>query len=221
MTNHDYVLQRFGEGLPPAAHAIAALHWELLPDSPATRFGHRFLERFHYGSLPDKGLISGSVAFVDQVPAGFVAVTGDSDGFMVRALLKSWPALIQTAPLVLGHLGRASKAGIESLRILVSRSRDKASAPIGEILSFGVLPAYRSQEFVNRSGHQIAHDLFDNAISDLEAAGVGRARAVIDADNLLAQVFYQSRGWRLTRQSVPGWATPSVEYTVDLDRRRR
>ena len=86
----DYRIVPFGGGVLPNVRHIARLHAELLPDSPLTKLGAGFMERFFYNVLPKQGLIFGAVAYVDCRPAGFVSATYDSDQLLRRAVRWNW-----------------------------------------------------------------------------------------------------------------------------------
>jgi ribosomal protein S18 acetylase RimI-like enzyme len=80
-------------------------------------------------------------------------------------------------------------------------------------LSLGVLPEFRDPGFVQRTRLRIARELTVSAVKRLSETGKNSVIAIVDFDNLPAQMMYHGLGWRLTRKSVPGWRTPSVEFT--------
>jgi ribosomal protein S18 acetylase RimI-like enzyme len=167
---------------------------------------------FYYRVLPREGLILGAVAYVDQQPAGFVAATHDRSGFMRTALRRYWPHVlwvvgtsVLTAPTALGSVWQA-------WRVMSSRRRAEGDELDGEILSLGVLPAYREPGFIRRSGLRIATDLLDAAVGRLQRMGIQRIGAAVSADNTEAKLFYSGLGWRLHRTGVPGWGPAAVEF---------
>jgi len=110
----DYRLLPFGAGAPAPARDLARLHATLLPASPVSLLGRRFMEDFYYRVLPREGLEFGAVAYVDQKPAGFVAATHDRNGFMRTAVKRYWPhvlwvigASVFTTPKFLGAIWQA------------------------------------------------------------------------------------------------------------------
>src|SRR6185295_6147646 len=78
---------------PDVAVAVAEMHMRLLPKSPAALLGHRFLRDCYYTLLPAHGLIRATAAYVDGLPAGFVAVTRNPNGFMGEAIKHSAPVI--------------------------------------------------------------------------------------------------------------------------------
>ena len=208
----DYRLFPFGAGSDAPAHHLAWLHACLLPESPVSLLGRRFMEDFYYRVLPREGLVFGAVAYVDQQPAGFVAATHDCAGFMRSGMRRFWPhvlwvvgASVLTAPKSVGAVWQAWR---------VMRSRQAESAEFeGEILSLGVLPAYREPGFVRRSGLRIATDLLDAAVDRLRAMGVRHIGAAVRVDNTEAKLFYAGLGWSLHRTSVPGRGPAAGEFT--------
>ena len=208
-------LARFGFGRVPNAHDIAELHAELLPASPISRLGIPFMEKFYYSALPRNGLIFGAVAYIEGEPAAFVSATADAEGFMGRGVRRAFFALIHAVASSLLRRPASSLRGIwEALKLMRHRGSSQA---VGEMLSLGVRAEFRGANFREKTGISLAADLVDLAMANLREAGVGRARVIIDEDNLPSQRFYQKRGWRRTRSSVPGWTIPSVELGIELD----
>ncbi|SRR5712691_503390 len=208
----DYRVLPYGAGAPATVRDLARLHATLLPASPVSLLGRRFMENFYYRVLPREGLAFGAVAYVNEQPAGFVAATHDRNGFMRTAVRHYWPHLlwvigvsVLTAPKSLGAIWQA-------WRVMGSRRRAEGGEPEGEILSLGVLPAYREPGFVRQSGLRIATDLLDVAVGRLRRLGVQHIGAAVSADNTEAKLFYSGLGWRLHCTCVPGWGPAAVEF---------
>jgi ribosomal protein S18 acetylase RimI-like enzyme len=204
-----------GEHLPPVRD-LATLHAELLPTSPVALLGPEFMQQFYYRILPRERLISGAVAYVDRQPAGFIVATQDSAGFMRSALRRHWLYLSWVLALsVLRQPIKRLGAIWEALQIMRHQPAE-AGVMSAELLSFGVLPEYRSPRFIRQTKLQVSKELFDAAVNQLKAEGVSRIRAIVDADNTPAKLFYHSLGWYVERSNVPGWRTPSVEFVQKL-----
>jgi ribosomal protein S18 acetylase RimI-like enzyme len=208
----SYAVLPFGAGAPAPARALARLHTALLPASPISSLGRPFMERFYYTILPREGLICGAVAYVDHQPAGFVAATHDADGFMRSALRRWWPHLAWVVGISVLVAPKSVGAAWEAWRVMRSRVPAGDSHSAGEILSLGVLPAYRQPHFIRQSGVRISTDLLDSAIAQLRAKRVQVIRATVSADNTPAKLFYSGLGWSIGRSNVPGWHTPTVEF---------
>lgn len=197
----------------PERESLARMHAQLLPNSPATLLGERFLRDFYYGLLPAGGLIRAAHVTLDGRPAAFIAYTADPNGFMGAAIRRWWYRLAWV--LAVSVIERPSRLGAlwEAWRIMSTRGADPGvRAGTGEILSLGVLPEFTDPRFVQRTGLRIARDLVQMAVTDLAALGAPNVAVIIDADNRVAQMMYHGLGWRLTRKEVPGWRVPSVEF---------
>lgn len=203
------------EAAPPAA-LLARLHAELLPRSPLSHLGPRFMEKFYYSWLPRDGRIFGWVAYVDEQPAGFITATENSEGFMGLAIRRRWPWLGWTLFTSLVLSPRRLRPTWEAIQLMRTRDPEARGRPEGEILSFGVLPEFRSPKFIRKSGHKIGAELMARAIERLGEMKAPVVRAIVDADNRLAQLFYHSQGWELTRDDVPGWREATWEFSLEL-----
>jgi ribosomal protein S18 acetylase RimI-like enzyme len=207
--NVSYHLVPFDAKVPPLVRDVGRLHAALLPTSPISLLGPYFMERFYYRLLPRERLLCGAVAYIDDQPAGFVAATQDADGFMRVACRRWWPYLVWVIGTSVLLDPRTIAAVWEACRVMMSRAPAIDGRPDGEILSLGVLPAYREPHFIRQSGLRISTDLLDTAVSELRARGV---RATVNADNTPAKLFYMGLGWTLGRTNVPGWQTATVEF---------
>jgi ribosomal protein S18 acetylase RimI-like enzyme len=207
-----YRLVTFGRDEAAPGADLARLHTALLPESPVSMLGRRFVERFYYRVLPLNGLILGAVAYLDDEPAGFVVATHDSAGFMRSALRRWWPSFLWTigtsvllSPRSIGPVWEAAQA---------MRNRQPASACVaeGEILSLGVLPGYQDRLSAVAPGTRISADLVGSAVAQLRARGVDEIRAMVKADNTPAKLFYIGLGWTLRRSNAPEWRIPTAEF---------
>lgn len=201
-----YELRRYGDGVLPEVVDISRLHAELLPRSPIALLGRRFRERFYYKELPELGLIFGAVAYVGGQAVGFSAATPDPDHFLLAAVRRRWPLLGWVVGTSLVQDPRRLAAVWEAMRIQFHRTRSAAAQPAGELLSFGVLPEYRSP-----TGLRIARDLVLGTIEAFQAKGIDRVFAIVDVDNLPSLRFLQKLGFRPRRAEVPGWRHASTE----------
>jgi ribosomal protein S18 acetylase RimI-like enzyme len=210
--NISYKLIPFDQNTPAPVGDLAQLHQTLLPISPVALLGKRFMEQFYYHILPREGLICGAVAYIDGQPAGFIVATPDSSSFMKIALRRHWWRLIWVIGTSVLRDPKRLAAIWEAWQIMRSLKPSDIGELEGELLSFGVLPAYRNPKFIRQSGLQISQDLFHRAVTQIQAAGICQIRAIVEADNTAAKLFYHGLGWHLDRTQVPGWRIPSVEF---------
>jgi ribosomal protein S18 acetylase RimI-like enzyme len=198
----------------PPTKDLMDLHSELLPNSPITLLGSKFMQSFYYRLLPRKNHIFGSIVYVDQKPAGFIVATHDSSGFMRSALRYYGLSLVWILGLsILQEPITRLRAIWEALQIMKHRPPEvKESVSGAELLSFGVRGEYCSAQFIRQSGLQLSKELLHRTVAKLEAEGASEIRAIVDADNIPAKLFYHSLGWQLVRTDVPGWRIPSVEF---------
>jgi ribosomal protein S18 acetylase RimI-like enzyme len=209
--DQSYRIVRFGPFQKAPAKDLATLHMSLLPHSPLTLLGHRFLRKWHYSLLPRGGFIFGAVAYVGERPAGFICATLDSNGFMGAALRRHFLRWVWAFGSAVLRSPRAIVALWELFRIMMARNMSPCQ---GEILSMGVLPAYRNYRFADDSGLHLANDLLDTVMEVFRERGIGSVRAIADTNNYIAHRFYIRHGASLENDSVPGWRVPSVEFIL-------
>ncbi|MDJ0909435.1 MAG: GNAT family N-acetyltransferase [Woeseiaceae bacterium] len=206
----------FGVGHPDCSEDLKMLHQELLGHSPVVLLGPDFLERVYYSKLPELGLVFGAIARIDGKPAGFIAVTEDSDGFMSTAIRRRWYLIAWV--LTISILKRPKRIlGIwEALKIMRGREAQRTEEPMAELLSFGVTEEFRGAAFVRKTGLKVGGLLYDYAVEELKRRGCKSAKVLVDQDNRNVKMMYSALGWTVTNSDVPGWQTPQVELQTDL-----
>jgi len=218
MNAFEYKICEFGGRFPDArvASDVARLHSELLGHSPLVLMGPEFMRDFYYSLLPADGFISGAVAYLNGEAVGFVVGTGDANGFLAQATKRHWFRLCWIVAKSLIRKPSRLSAMKEAYGIQSNVQAQEYGPEVGELLSFGVLPEFRSRKFIKETDLQVSSDLFDKAIEQLRSAGKSTIRAIVDKDNLEAQFFYRSNGWQVGLKSVEGWSVPTMEFLKDL-----
>jgi len=214
----NYEIQEFGvDGAESeCARNAAALHATLLGHSPLVLMGAEFVEEFYYTVLPAESRICGAIACVDGVPAGFIVATADPNGFMSSAVKKHWAHICWILlKSLLRNPGRIF-AIKEAWQIQSNVQASDYGPDVGELLSFGVLPEFRTRRFLKTEELYIASDLLKIAVRQLQELGKKRLRAIVDKDNIEAQLFYRANGWRVGLKTVKGWRVPTMEFLVDV-----
>lgn len=216
MTECDYRIQEFDQGTTYAGD-VSALHDRLLNHSPLVLMGPEFMKEFYYTILPAEGLICGAVAYVNGRPVGFIVGTDDASGFMSRAVRNHWLRLCWI--MIKGLIRNPGRIlAVKEAWLIQHNVQALDYGPeVGELLSFGVLPEYRSRNFMREKDLHISEDLLQTAIGQLRSRGMKTIRAIVDKDNLPAQLFYRAHGWRVGLKSVDGWRVPTMEFVVNID----
>src|SRR5437764_450962 len=138
-----------------AVHAVARLHCELLPRSPAALLGHEFLESFYYRSLVEDRLVWCNTFYYDCVLAGFIACTHSAYDFMTQGLRSDWLELARVLVNSIVRNPRHLKVIAGVAQMMRKRNRQSPSTCNSEILSLGVLPEFRGSDFLRRTGRRI------------------------------------------------------------------
>ena len=178
------------------------LHTELLPTSPVARLGPIFMRRFYYRKLVEDGLMVCNLYYHMGNPAGFMALTSDSAGFVTRGFRRHWvSALGVLCEMVLMDPGRIGVI-YSVARTLRKRNRYVANEISGELLSFGVLPEYRSTKFIQQTNKQISLEFFESAKEYFRQIGMPAFGGMVEAKNRATILFYHSLGCQI--HEVPG-----------------
>jgi ribosomal protein S18 acetylase RimI-like enzyme len=217
-TQSHYEIAIFDQSRLPSAQDLAKLHLTLLPNSPISLLGELFARSFYYKLLPKQGLIFGAVAYVDHQPVGFVVVTQCPNQFMQDGLRRNFLYLIVVIIVsILSNPIQRLAAIVEVVQIMKSLPTMAIAHSEAELLSFGVLPAYRFSQFGKDSGHHVAADLLHTIVEPIKAHGLKSVRAIVDMDNQAARAFYRKTGWQLRLNQVNGWRMASVELVWYLE----
>lgn len=179
---------------PDDAPAIARLHAEQLKEGVLARLGPEFLARFYYRHVPFWPTSCCLVFEHDGQVAGFVAATTAWRTLFGEVARRRWLALTAALLRLTAEGPRRWQACWEAGAFMFRPPRVLDDAP-AEVLSLAVAPAFRSTEFVQRTGLRIGHALGQAALAQLEARGARKVRALVRVDNAMAHVLYQHLGF--------------------------
>ena len=213
---------RLREVVPSDAQAVAGaarLHRQLFSDiGLIAQLGERLLRRFCYDVLIRDGLMSAAVFEVNGAPAGLAAFTTDSKALHAAAMTR-YPGLVVRETLMSLLLEPRIIFGLPSAaRLLFERRQERieGGAPVAEMLAIGVLPEYRSPEFVRRTGLRIGDLLLAHALAHFKRAGFREARGVVLAHNRPALMFFRMRAARM--EPYANAAKPSYQVWFDVNK---
>lgn len=213
---------RFREVVPSDPEAIAwaaRLHRELFSDiGLIAHLGDRLLRRFCYTVLVRDGLMKATVFEVDGQPAGLAAYTTDSKALHAAAV-ERYLGLVVRETLLSLIVEPRMLAGLPGAFRLVSERRQEqieSGAPVAEMLALGVMPAFRSTEFVRRTGLRIGDRLLAHALAHFKQAGFREARGVVLAENRPALMFFRMRASRV--EPYLNAAKPSYQCWFDVEK---
>jgi len=186
---------------PEHVRAAASLHQALLGESPIPGLGWMFMTRFYYTQLVKDELIRCYLYRLDGEYVGFLAVTDQPLSFMGEGVRRHYVRLALI--LALSLCQKPSRARIMFATSAASRRRatTEGTDRLGEILSIGVLEAFRGQR-VDPGGKRISAALLDAGIRYLSDRGCRRIELNVDQDNVRAIRFYQSYGFVLERSPL-------------------
>lgn len=189
---------------PPYLRTVSEAHVRLDPTaflSDIEEYGIAFREKIYYPALLKESNAFVWVALVQGVLAGYIAGTCDAEAFQ-KALGKYRPGAL------LSLLARASlrKPGfiLRCLRTAKGLKAWEEGYPIpAEVLSFGVLPQYRTAEFEKASGRYVAEELYQRALQSFREMGVRQFKVMTIQKNTTANRFYEKQGLRRSGETRP------------------
>jgi len=199
--------------------AVARLHMELFRDiGPMAQLGELFVREFCYATLIRDGLIKAAICEVDGEPAGMVAYTDRSISFHRSAisghfLYVVWLTLYSLLrhPSTFLRLPRA-------LKLMLSRRGEQqllGEDPMAEVLAVGVLPEFRTPQFIRSTGLRVGDALQDYVIEFFRGLELDRVRMVVDADNTPALFYWHRAGGHFEPYEHGG--KPSILIWLDLN----
>jgi len=180
--------------------AAAHLHAALLPESPVPQLGDHFMRKFYYPTLVGSGLIHCLLCLHEQQYVGMIVYTDRPSDFMSKGVWQHFSALLKGSwqiPLQPSRLRVVWKLLSER-----HRRQRQAREKVGEILTVGVLPAYRGRRFggVQQS---IASRMLEQVIAHFKDQEMDRVQLVVRSGDLMANAFFESHGFAVENAHYP------------------
>lgn len=182
-----------------AVDAVSALHERLLGGSPVVQLGPQFMRRFYYRKLVQDGLIRCELCYVNEKPAGFIAYTRRATDFLGQGIRRHWLYLSFLMLSIILRSPRHLQVILRTLGMMQKRSAIPGKQYDAEALSLGVLPEFRSREFVQGTGRRLSAELFDRARAYFREKGIPEFHLLVEAGNREAVLFYHSYGCRVEK----------------------
>ncbi len=195
--------------------AVARLHADELREGILARLGEEFLARFYYRYIPESPTACCVVYEYDGQVAGFIAATTDWAHLFQSVARRHWGALVGVfLATVILKPSRWGAVG-EAVAFLSHPPAMPDDAP-SEMLSLAVAPAYRSLQFMQRTNIRVAQALGQAALDCLRDHRGKQVRALVRADNLMANIFYRNLGFA-PAGPIRIFGGDSVVYVRDLE----
>jgi ribosomal protein S18 acetylase RimI-like enzyme len=160
------------------------------------KLGELFIREIGYRINLETGRMKAALYEVDGRPVGFIGYTPFSVTFHRDALRSRWGYATLVLALSILREPRRLLRLPKVMRVMSSRREELklGDEPLAELVAIGVLPAFRSPDFVRREGLHIAEELVTHAASYFRAMGISRMRCIVDAGNKPALLFYHGLG---------------------------
>ena len=174
-------------------HDAARLHKSLLGDSPIAHLGNAFMENFYYNKLIRDGLVRCDLYRHEGRTVALSAYTRRPFTFLSEGRRAHFAFL--SLVLAGGVVSRPSRLGVIFETLGLERRRGAASEDpqAGELLSFGVEPAFSSYRD-EATGKKVPNLLMDRALGYFKNEGFKSVQMIIRKDNLPSLLFFNSYG---------------------------
>jgi ribosomal protein S18 acetylase RimI-like enzyme len=195
-----------------AIKKVAYLHKTLLPTSPIGILGSAFMEKFYYSRLLKDSIIVCDYYKHEKQIIGFIAYTKNPSNLLKKGFRKNPIFLCYLLTII---FARTPKKLIQILRVLQLEKAVKiGSHQEGAILSFGVLPEYRSLKFIKETGILISNELFQNTLQFFKREKILKLRMLVEQDNKEALLFYHAYGCRFKKIKTLGKSLVMITYKI-------
>ena len=196
----------------------ARLHIKLFGEiGPIAQLGEHLIASYCYGHLIRTGMMKAVLFDVGDQSVGLAAYTGDVVALHEAALRRHLPFVLRETLRSLIRQPRLL-ARLPGVAMLIwerhSERMPSSGPPFAEVVTFGVLPRYRTHKFVQRSGLHVPDLLLDHVLDDLRTLGYPRVRGVVLTSNKPAVAFFCRRADRV--ESFPTALRPSIQVWLTL-----
>jgi len=198
---------------PRDLEAVTRMHAALIPQSPVCQLGPEFMQKFYYRKLVEDKLIQCDLYEHEGTPAGFIAYTEIPSRFMSEGLRHHWLYLTGVLAFSICRNPQRIAAVLKALTIMGSRTRKTRTSGEGEMLSLGVLPEFRTPQFIRRTGKRIPSALFEHARTYFRNKGVVNIYLLVEAENTPAMMLYRAMGGRFEPDVDSGGKSLRVTYS--------
>ena len=202
---------------PVERNAVAALHLELLADSPVVQMGRRFLRDFYYGTLVEDRLIDCTLCRADGRIAGFISYTRYPLDFMTRGMRRHFFRLAGLMGISILARPAMLKDLLLVARMMRDRGREAREAPnpaTGEVLSLVAAHEYRNH--VPQGGKsRVPVRLFEEMVSFFRAEGFSRVHLLVKPENKASNIFCSVMGCKFEKIAQAGM--PIHRYTYEIN----
>lgn len=176
--------------------AVTLLHLSELGGSGLALLGKEFLFRFYYGCFLEDPTYFCYFYTVDGIVAGFTSFSSDVRKVCLRGVYRNWPALAWTVLAAIANRPARISTVFELAGSLFSMKREPYSEILAEGMSTAVAKPYRSLEFYQRTGINIATALYLTMARVLAQQGVKQVKGFTMKSNMLVSTSLSYLGWK-------------------------
>ena len=203
----------------PDVNDVAALHLELLSDSPVVKMGWRFLRDFYYGTLVKDRLIDCTVCRADGHVVGFISYTRYPLDFMSRGMRRHFVGLSWLMGTSLLARPAMLKDLLQVSRMMRDRSRGARDAPdpaTGEVLSLVAAESHRNH--VPPGGKsRLPVRLFEEMVKFFREEGFRHVHLLVKPENKASNIFCSVMGCKFEKIMQAGLTINRYTYELRPD----
>ncbi len=173
--------------------AAADLVLNLFAESPAAVLGKHFLTEFYFLDLVRDQELECLLYSHHGKYVAFALYTENPFGFIKKGIRRHFAKLSWLTAISLASRPSRLATLFNVLQQGAWRHQNDPGKKIGELLTFGVLEAFRN-EVVPQSGKKISAHLFFASLKNMRKQGCQIAQLVAYKDNVKAQAFFKKCG---------------------------
>jgi len=167
---------------------IANLHQLLIPESPVPKLGSFFMKYFYYSRLVRKSILDCAIYEYEGRSVGFCVYTTDIDNLFMKGISSNfiWFCIV----IIIALIQKPNRINEIMKAMNLEKGLETEEKLAASILSFGVLPEFRSPRFISDSGLKISNELFESVLEELKTRNFAYVNMLIEPDNREALLFY-------------------------------
>ncbi|MFQ5672487.1 MAG: hypothetical protein ACE5G9_05280 [Nitrospinales bacterium] len=185
------------KGMNDEIRQVAEIHHAILPKSMMTRLGKKFLTEVYYPVCIEDSRFHCFASIYEGRVAGFMTlVTKGGSGGLIMLLFKRPVALLSALSHMVFHNPKACWWSLQIIFHLGLGKKEPLHEIPCELVSSGVLPEFRSAEFVKKTGRRLSRELYLNLVQFMLDHEIPRLKGFTLKQDILTNANVKHLGFK-------------------------